>query len=140
MRKHAQPIRVKSVKTSWEKCSKAVFINRLCMISPRAQVITMHVLREKCNSVSRSWCKHKAISQNVRASQVLYQTQLLNQSNNQCMYSVCHCQLVQYHISQTHSYRWRNHSINTCKTVSVSPVLHQSDTQLLLRHSVNQYM
>ena len=75
-------------------------------------------------------------------SQVLYQsdTQLLNQSNNQCMYSVCHFQLVQYYISQTHSYCRGNQSINTYKTVSVSTLLHQSDTQLLLKQSANQYM
>ena len=120
-------------------------------------------LERNVNSVSRSQCKHKTKSQNLRASQVLYQsdTQLLNQSNNQwtvswsCITSLRHsataeaisqsihvsnCQLVQYYFSQTLSYCWGNQSINTCKSPSVSPVLLQSDTQLLLRQSVNQYM
>ena len=79
------------------------------MISPRVQVLSMHVLREKCNSVSRSWFKHR-----------IYE-------------------LVKYYISQTHNY-WTNQTINACKSLSVSPVVHQSDTQLLLTKSVNQYM
>ena len=53
---------------------------------------------------------------------------------------VSHCQLVQYYISQTHSCCWGNQSINTCKSLSVSPVLYQSNTQLLLRQPVHQYM
>ena len=145
-------------------------------------------LQRNVNSVSRSQCKHKTKSQNLRASQVLYQsdTQLLNQSNNQwtvswsCITSlrhsataeaisqsihvsncqssitsvrlsataevisqsihVSHSQLAQYYFSQTLSYYWSNQSINICNSLSVSPVLLQYNTQLLLRQSVNQYM
>ena len=53
---------------------------------------------------------------------------------------VSHCQLVQYYISQTHSCCWCNQSINTGKSLSVSPELCQWNTQLMLKQSVNQYL
>ena len=57
-------------------------------------------------------------------------TPVLYQSNTQLMLKqsinhVSHCQLVQYYISQTHSWCWSTQSINTCKSLSA---ICQSDT------------
>ena len=103
-----------------------------------------------CKSLSVSSVFHKSDTkllprQSVNQYMTFTFNPVLHQSNTATpvaisqLIHVSHCQRVQNFFSQTYSYFWGNQSINTCKSLSGSPVFHQSDKQSLLRQSVNQH-